>query len=269
MQSEVLREMSVSGTFYPAREIELIRYFEHFEEFLKEEKKVLPTENIKALIVPHAGYIYSGYSAYIAYKTIVHSKIKNLLILGPSHRVHLNGMSLCDASSYQTPFGAIDRAEDFYQVLQNKYGMSQTIIHAEHSTEVQFPMIQYLLPDVKIVEIIYGNVAPIDLSEIIDFALSQADTGVIVSTDLSHFYTLEEAQKLDNRCIKAVSNLDITTLHNGCEACGILGVEALMLSAKKQHLKPHIVDYRTSADASGDESRVVGYMSACFSHEKA
>ncbi|MDY0117541.1 MAG: AmmeMemoRadiSam system protein B, partial [Sulfurimonadaceae bacterium] len=236
------REMSVCGTFYPAREIELERYFEHFEEFLKEEQKSLPTKDIKALIVPHAGYIYSGYSAYIAYKTLVNTKLKNLLILGPSHRTYLNGVSLCSASSYETPFGTIAQSQELYQTLQNKYGMSQTITHAEHSTEVQFPMIKHLLPDVKIVEIIYGDTTPTTLSEIIDFALSLPETGVIISTDLSHFYTLEEANKLDNRCIKAVANLDTSTLHNGCEACGILGLEAMMLSAKIDHLKPHILD---------------------------
>jgi AmmeMemoRadiSam system protein B len=87
---------------------------------------------------------------------------------------------------------------------------------------------------------------------------------VIISTDLSHFYTLEKAKKLDNICLNAIENLDIEMLGEGCEACGMIGVEAMIRSAKKLGLNSHILDYRTSADSSGDESRVVGYVSAYF-----
>ena len=136
--------------------------------------------------------------------------------------------------------------------------------HHEHSTEVQFPFIKYYIPDAKIVELVYGKTDPSNISQIIDFALSKEDYGVIISTDLSHFYNLEDAKKLDNICLEAIDKLDIDLLHNGCEACGLLGVKALIISAKKLLLKPHLLDYRTSADASGDKNRVVGYMSGCF-----
>lgn len=269
MSSNKTRQMSVNGSFYPAETSELERYFQHFESFLKEQNISLSYENIKALIVPHAGYIYSGYSAYIAYKALLNSNIKNLLILAPSHRVYLDGMSLCKDLHYQTPFGQISTAQELLKKLEQKFDLNQSIIHAEHSSEVQFPMIKYLLPHVNIVEIIYGNITPNELSLVIDEALLQKDTGVIISTDLSHFHNLEKANTLDNICVEAIKNLDMSSLHNGCEACGILGVEAMMISAKKHTLKPHILDYRTSADASGDSSRVVGYMSACFSQENS
>jgi AmmeMemoRadiSam system protein B len=118
---------------------------------------------------------------------------------------------------------------------------------------------------VNIVEIVYGQEDPKHLSQIIDYILEDKDNVVVISTDLSHFYNLIEAEQLDNICLKAIESLDINKLHSGCEACGMIGVEAILLSAKRANLKAHILDYRTSAEASGDESRVVGYVSAYFS----
>ena len=263
------REMSVVGSFYPARDVEIERYFEHFNTILAEEQIALPALSPKAVIVPHAGYIYSGLSANAAYRVLTQSGLKNLLILGPSHRVALEGASLCEAQNYETPFGDIAYAKELHEALSERFGLRRTIIHAEHSTEVQFPFIKHYMPHAKITEIIYGRVQPSYLSEIIDFALAQENTGVIISTDLSHFYTQEEANKLDGICLHAIESLDISLLHRGCEACGILGVEAMLMSAKKNSLKPHLLDYRTSADAGGDTSRVVGYVSACFSQANA
>jgi len=141
----------------------------------------------------------------------------------------------------------------------------QTLIqHAEHSTEVQFPFIKHYLPHAKIVELIYGDVEPKTLSEIIDFILNKEGCGVIISTDLSHFYNLGDANKLDNICLNAIVSLDTDMLENGCEACGKIGIKAMLMSAKKLDLKPHLLDYRTSADVSNDTSRVVGYVSGCF-----
>ena len=263
------REMSVNGTFYPARTVEIERYFEHFNAVLDEENITLPAVHAKAVIVPHAGYIYSGFSANAAYRVLAQSGLSNLLVIGPSHRVALEGASLCEAQSYETPLGDISFAQELHEALAARFGLSRTIIHAEHSTEVQFPFIKHYMPHAKITEIIYGRTSPAYLSEIIDFALSLKDTGVIISTDLSHFYTQEEANKLDRICLHAIESLDISLLHRGCEACGILGVEAMISSAEKHSLSPHLLDYRTSADASGDTSRVVGYVSACFSQENA
>lgn len=258
------REMSVAGSFYPARDVELERYFEHFTQ-LYEEESILPSIKARAVIVPHAGYIYSGYTANIAYRLLALSGLKNFVVLGPSHRVAFEGVSISQAQSYATPFGDIDASRTLYKHLQESFALRETIVHAEHSTEVQFPFIKHYIPDAKIIELIYGRTEPNALSDIIDEVLSLPDTGVIISTDLSHFYTLKEANQLDRLCVQAVEALDISLLHRGCEACGILGVEGMLLSAKKRHLKAHILDYRTSADASDDTSRVVGYLSAAFS----
>ena len=258
------REMSVAGSFYPAREVELKRYFEHFNKIC-EENLALPNLKSRAVIVPHAGYIYSGYTANIAYRVLESSDVKEFVVIGPSHRVSFGGVSLCDFSAYETPLGYIESANNLSKKLKDNFSLSCfKDAHYEHSTEVQFPFIKHYMPDAKIVELVYSRADAEDISKIIDFVLAQEGCGVIISTDLSHFYNLEDANSLDNICLEAVEKLDIDLLHRGCEACGIIGLEAMMLSAKRLSLNSHLLDYRTSADASGDTTRVVGYMSACF-----
>ncbi len=258
------REMSVAGSFYPASKDEISRYFNHFNK-LYDENQTLPNLKSRAIIVPHAGYIYSGYTANIAYRVLEKSNIKKFVVIGPSHRVAFNGISLCDFSSYTTPFGDIENGNDLSQKLKDEFSLScLKEAHSEHSTEVQFPFIKHYIPDAKIVELVYSKIDAEYISEIIDFILAQEDCGVIISTDLSHFYNLEDANKLDLICLDAIQNQDIQKLDSGCEACGITGVKAMLQSANKLKLSSHILDYRTSADASNDTSRVVGYMSASF-----
>lgn len=258
------RKTSVAGSFYPARSVELERYFEHFSASYDEDN-TLPKIRSRVVIVPHAGYIYSGYTANIAYKVLQNSGVKKFVIIGPSHRVAFDGISLCDFDSYETPFGDIKANSDMVQKLKESFHLDCiSSAHAEHSTEVQFPFIKYYIEDAEIVELVYSRMKASELSKIIEFILEQEDFGVIISTDLSHFYTLEDANTLDNICLSAIEQLDTKMLHSGCEACGNIGIEAVLLSAKELGMKSHTLDYRTSADASGDVSRVVGYVSACF-----
>lgn len=259
------RDMSVNGSFYPNEELELKRYFEYFCKIYETTNNKLRDVKSKAVIVPHAGYIYSGYTANIAYKVLQNSNIKNFVVIGPSHKVAFDGISLCDFESYNTPFGEIKGSKSLYEKLINNFSFKKLKeVHLEHSTEVQFPFIKYYLQEANIVELVYGNINAKDISKIIDFILLQDDWGVIISTDLSHFYNLKDADKLDRNCLKAIENLDINMLHNRCEACGMTGIEAMLLSAKNLCLSANILDYRTSADYSDDKTSVVGYMSAYF-----
>ncbi|MFT5836013.1 MAG: AmmeMemoRadiSam system protein B, partial [Sulfurimonas sp.] len=240
-------------------------YFEHFNK-IYEENFTLPDVKSRAVVVPHAGYVFSGYTANIAYRVLQKSGVKKFVVIGPSHKVAFDGISLLDVCDYETPFGDLNAASEIAQELKEKFSLgSVKDAHKEHSTEVQFPFIKFYIPDAQIVELVYGRVDASDISDIIDFVLAHDDYGVIISTDLSHFYNQEDANKLDNICLDAVGKLDMQVLRSGCEACGITGVEAMMMSAKKLSLTSKILDYRTSADASEDESRVVGYMSAYFS----
>jgi AmmeMemoRadiSam system protein B len=225
----------------------------------------LPDIKTKVVVVPHAGYVYSGYTANIAYRLLEKSGVKKYLVIGPSHRIGFNGISMCDDDKYATPFGDIQNDQEMTQTLEENFGLRRLIPHEEHSTEVQFPFLKHYIPDVKIVELIYGRVSSDEIAKIIDFVLEKEDWGVVISTDLSHFHTLEEANSLDMICAKAITNLDLDELKNGCEACGILGIEAVIKSALKLNLHSTLLDYRTSADVTQDNHRVVGYLSSCFS----
>lgn len=258
------RRTSVAGSFYPARSVEIERYFEHFSVSYDEDS-ILPKIISRAFVVPHAGYIYSGYTANVAYRVLQKSGVKKFVVIGPSHRVAFMGISLCNFDSYETPFGDIKADTEMVQKLQDRFSLGcVSSAHAEHSTEVQFPFIKYYIEDAQIVELVYSQMEASELSKIIEFILEQEDFGVIISSDLSHFYTLKDANKLDSICLSAIERLDTKILHNGCEACGNIGIEAMLQSAKGLGMKSHILDYRTSADASGDTNRVVGYASACF-----
>ncbi len=258
------RRTSVAGSFYPAHEEELVKYFNYFTQ-IYDEHASLPELKTRAVIVPHAGHVYSGFTANIAYRLLQRSALKRFVVIGPSHRVAYEGSSVCDFENYATPFGALSGAHEMQQELQKRFDLPcYTGAHAEHSTEVQFPFIKFYIPDASIVEVVYSDEEPAKLAKMIEYILAKEGWGVIISTDLSHFYTLEEANKKDAICIEAVKELDPLLLHHGCEACGKIGVEAMLLAARKLGMKPHILDYRTSADASGDTQRVVGYLSVAF-----
>lgn len=260
MKTLTTRRMSVAGAFYPAEPEEILRYYEHFNSLAN-----APKLSSKAIIVPHAGYIYSGFTANIAYNVLKNSNIKNLLVVGPSHRVAFEGSSICDFEIYDTPFGELKSDSDMSEYLIKEFNLnSYEQAHHEHSTEVQFPFIKHYMPNTNIVELVYSKEDPTNLAKIIKYVYEKEDWGIVISTDLSHFYNIDKANELDSICESAIKDLDLSLLHKGCEACGIIGVEAMMMVAKGLDLKPNILDYRTSADASEDRSNVVGYLSACF-----
>jgi len=258
------REMSVNGAFYPNEEKDILKYFNHFNNIIDEHIK-LPDIQTKAVIVPHAGYVYSGFSANIAYRILQNSGVKRFVVIGPSHKVAFKGSTLCEFENYITPLGNINADKQLYKLLKEKFKLPCfKEVFKEHSTEVQFPFIKHYIKDASIVELIYSDENPSNLSKIIEFILDLEDVGVIISTDLSHFYDLKKANELDNICIEAIEKLDTSLLDSGCEACGKRGVWGVVDVARKKQLSPLVLDYRTSADVSGDKSRVVGYLSVAF-----
>jgi AmmeMemoRadiSam system protein A len=120
------------------------------------------------------------------------------------------------------------------------------------------------MPDLSVVELVYGKEEPAHLAKIVEKLLDDSHTAVVISTDLSHYYDIKKAERLDSICLDAIAKLDPARLHQGCEACGKIGVEAMLIAAKSRALLPKILDYRTSADTSGDRSQVVGYASVAF-----
>jgi AmmeMemoRadiSam system protein B len=263
-----LRDMSVSGSFYPASADEINKMIEHFNTILTSHPNTIEqfaSLRTNAIIVPHAGWIYSGFTANIAFRILSENKPHTIVVIGPSHRVGFEGVSIANTEFYQTPLGDIEIDLTLTKDLINSFSLPYfPQAHHEHSTEVQMPFIKHYFPEVKVIELVYAYAEPSLLEPIIDYCLAQKDTAVVISTDLSHFYSLDRAKQLDSICLEAIQNENTDTLHQGCEACGMIGVEAMLAVAQKKALQSVILDYRTSADASGDTSRVVGYASVAF-----
>lgn len=263
------RGMSVAGSFYPSETSEIERYINHFNALLEQNHDAVEQlrEMVgKAFIVPHAGWVYSGFTANIAYRVLEHSRLSTVVVIGPSHRVGFEGISIADMPVYRTPAGPIAVDTGLVNELKEHFSLwCHEAAHYEHSTEVQMPFIRHYLPEAKVVEMVYAYADETMIEPIIDYLLNCPDTAIVISTDLSHYYSLDHAKKLDSICLEAIQNEESGLLHQGCEACGAIGVEALIKVAKKRGMKSTILDYRTSADASGDSSRVVGYVSALFS----
>jgi len=260
------RKLAVAGTFYPERKEEVQRYFEHFNKVL-DENNITVDRNLKprSIIVPHAGYIYSGFTANIAYKYIP-KDIDNIIVIGPSHKFAFSGASIALYDSYPTPFGALDINLQLSNSLMNKFDFLSfnEQVHCEHSTEVQFPFIKYYHKNAKVVEIVYSDCDFNNIAQVIDVLLQDPKNFVVISTDLSHFYSLNNAKLRDNVCLDAIQTRNLDVMNQGCEACGAIGVKAMIQVANSLDLKPTILDYRTSADTSADESSVVGYTSIVF-----
>lgn len=253
--------MSVAGTFYPHSCQEIERYIEEFNKIQHSQGKV--EFNPKAMIAPHAGYVYSGFTANCAYRLIDTTHFKRVVVIGPSHRVYIKGASVALYDNYETPCGSleIDVAQSKSLLEQYDFLSFCSDAHQEHSTETQMPFVKHYFPQVKVVEIVYGDLDYRHLVPLIKSLLEEPETFLVISTDLSHFYNLEEANSLDNICLRGVETLDIDLLKRGCEACGMIGLKALLAVVQKSKL----IDYRTSYDTTRDDTRVVGYLSALLS----
>lgn len=261
---EVKKLANFAGSFYPDNPSSLMRFFDYFDEIYSgnfEAEKLKP----KIVIAPHAGYVYSGFTASTAYKALKNSTPKTVVVIAPSHKVLFDGFSICNYSSFATPLGDIESDLDLIRSINKRFSnICVEKAHIEHSSEVHFPFIKHYLNGTKIVEIIYSNINPSDLAVVIEFILDRNDIGIVISSDLSHFYDEKTANYLDIFCIEAIKNQNIDLMKTPCEACGARGIVAAINCAKKYQLKPKILDYRTSAEASGDKSSVVGYLSAYF-----
>lgn len=267
MHSEV-RKAAVKGIFYPDQCKDLQKIFKDLNHQFDTRKNHNININIipRAAIVPHAGYIYSGYTANFAYRFLKHANVKRIIVIGPSHYHYFKGISGSYYERYETPCGPLKIDSAYLFALAKKFniGFEPKAHEKEHSTEVQFPFIQHYFPQKEVIELIYGEIDAKTLANIINALLQNKENAVVISSDLSHFHDLKEANRLDQNCLDGVEKLDVKSLEKGCKACGLTGIEAMILAAKHLKLSSKLLDYRTSAESSGDTTSVVGYMSALF-----
>lgn len=225
----------------------------------------------KALIVPHAGYIYSGATAAAAYALLagVSQTIKRVVLLGPVHRVPVRGLALPDVTAFATPLGELQIDQSAVSTIANMPQVTvSSAVHAEeHSLEVQLPFLQSVLEDFQLVPLAVGDATPAQVAEVINVLWGGPETLIVISSDLSHFLPYQSAQTIDSTTVHNILNLMGPLNHE--QACGSTPINGLILSAKQHGLQPHLLDLRNSGDTSGDKDRVVGYASLAFSEQTA
>ncbi len=256
------RQAGNRGTFYPFNCNDIKQFIESSNCNIE---TVLNTRHLnvkpQAIIAPHAGYVYSGFTANAAHKTLSNAKPKRIVVIGPSHHVFIEGISAAFTREYESPCGNLAIDTKYLQELNNRFNFSfsKEAHYREHSTETQVPFIKYYNPQATIIELIYGRADYKEIAEVINHVLSDKNNAVVISTDLSHFYPQQEAELLDTICLNAIKHADIDLLQQGCEACGITGIKAIIEVANQLNLNTAVLDYRTSAEVSGDVKSVVGY----------
>jgi MEMO1 family protein len=256
----------VSGQFYSANKDELSTVV---------DKYISTSKNFcfvpKIVVSPHAGFVYSGPTAGYAYRQLenLEDKEYTVLLVGPSHRIYFEGFSFPLYDSFETPLGSIKvnqtKISQFLSSQENQeLFFRHDAPHAdEHSLETQLPFLQRSMKKFNIIPIVYGKSDYNVLAKVFDYFLADADTIAVVSSDLSHYHGYQEAMQIDKNCNEAVLALDAISIASG-EACGMIGVQAAIVYAKKHSLESLVLDYKTSGDTAGDKIKVVGYASYMF-----
>jgi len=228
----------------------------------------------KALIVPHAGYIYSGSVAASAYACLAAARdsISRVVLLGPTHRVAIRGLALPDAAAFDTPLGRVLVDPELVLAVASLPQVQQSrAVHAmEHSLEVQLPFLQVALDEFTLLPLAVGMAGPEEVAEVLDRVWGGPETLIVISSDLSHYHSYAEAQRLDQETARQIVALQPLANHE--QACGATPVNGLLLCARRRGLKVQLLDLRNSGDTAGDRSRVVGYgafaMNETSDHEQ-
>jgi len=274
-----IRPPAVAGAFYPGQKDILVNDVSTLLEAARVEADLTETSSAKqsdfqsvpkAIIVPHAGYIYSGPTAAAAYARLaaVRDRIKRVILLGPVHRVPVRGLALPGADVFATPLGEIQIDQDAVAAVENlPQVVDSPAAHAEeHSLEVQLPFLQVMLADFKLLPLAVGDATPQEVAEVLDVLWGGPETLIVISSDLSHFLPYQTAQVVDSETAQNILQLRSTLNHQ--QACGGTPVNGLMLAAKQHHLQPHLLDLRNSGDTAGDKNRVVGYAAFAFTEKQ-
>lgn len=256
-----IRTPAVAGLFYPAEPGQLA----HDVQRLLAEAR--PFDLIpKALIVPHAGYIYSGAIAATAYAALrpIATRIRRVVLLGPTHRVAVRGLALPGVEAFDTPLGRVmlDIAAARAIAHLPQVSVSADAHALEHSLEVQLPFLQSVLTDFTLLPLAVGMSTPEEVAEVLEALWGGDETLIVVSSDLSHYLPYAAAQRVDNMTAQSILGLQQPIEHD--QACGGTPVSGLILAARRHHLTPHLLDLRNSGDTAGSHDRVVGYAAFAF-----
>jgi AmmeMemoRadiSam system protein B len=257
-----IRKPAVAGRFYPSDPAELRAAV---RGFLDAADVVGPAP--KAIIAPHAGYVYSGPVAASAYRLLEGARdhVSRVVLLGPAHRARFDGLALHSAEAFATPLGIVpvDRA-----AVARIAHLPQVVVldeahDMEHSLEVQLPFLQEALGSFSLVPLAVGDATPAEVDEVLEALWGGPETLLVVSSDLSHYYDYDTARALDERTSRAIEGLRFEDIRGG-DACGRVPITGLLSAARRRGLRAETIDLRSSGDTAGPRGQVVGYGAYVF-----
>lgn len=260
-----MRPAAVAGQFYPADPEVLQRDLRHL---LADAERRLPADLPvpAALILPHAGYVYSGSTAALGYALLARAagRTGRVVLLGPTHRVPVEGLALPGAAAMATPLGLVRVEVPDGRVLATlPQVVEDSAAHAlEHSLEVHLPFLQVALGDVAVVPFAVGRASPTEVAAVLDAVRGGPESVVVVSSDLSHYLPYALAEQVDRETVDQV--LRLAGPLDGEQACGAAPVNGLLVAARRRGLVPRLLGRCSSGDTAGDRRRVVGYAAIAF-----
>lgn len=261
----IVRPAAVAGTFYPGLPDLLSSTLANLLATARAQTEDLPTPP-KALIVPHAGYIYSGAMAALAYAQLraLRQTIRRVLLLGPVHRVPVRGLALPGATAFATPLGTVGVDPAAVAALtQLPQVVSSPAAHAqEHALEVQLPFLQTVLDDFQLLPLAVGDATPDEVAEVLEALWGGPETLIVISSDLSHYRSYAAAQRMDQDTVQRILALEGPLNHD--QACGGTPINGLLLAARHHGLAPRLLGLGNSGDTAGDKHQVVGYTAMAF-----
>ena len=252
-----IRPPAVAGSFYPQNASQLNELLEDY--LTNSDVNITPP---KAIIAPHAGYIYSGQIAANVYKNIekLKTQITRVVLLGPAHRVYVKGIALPSNTHFATPLGNVPIDTDVVEELEHhSYVQFSDAAHEqEHSLEVHIPFLQKVLNDFTLIPLLIGNAEPDQVATILKELWGGDETLIVISSDLSHFLNYETACETDSNTTRLIENFDYENIGSN-QACGCMPMRGLLKIAHEKNMSIQTLDIRNSGDTAGTKDRVVGY----------
>ena len=266
MSAPAIRPAAVSGMFYPAEAGALVQELESCLREVPPHEAAQAARPPKLIVVPHAGYVYSGPVAAHAYARLLpwRSSFARVVLLGPVHRVPVRGLAAPTVAAFATPLGDVSLDVDLLHRLR---ALPQVVFddrpHAlEHALEVQLPFLQQVLERFTLVPLAVGDATPDEVAEVLEAIWGGDETLIVVSTDLSHYLPYAAAQARDRATVARMLAFD--TAIDPDEACGARPLNGALGVARRRGLVPQLLDLRNSGDTAGDRRRVVGYAALAY-----
>ena len=259
----IVRRPAVAGSFYPVQHDRLRRQVVELLADARTAPKITP----KALIAPHAGYVYSGSTAAAAFATLSGSAqtFARVVLIGPAHYVAVRGIALPTFDAFETPLGRVSVDHHALNKITGLPFVSRNdAAHApEHALEVELPFLQIVLPSFSLLPLVVGDATAHEVAQVLARLWSGPETLLVISSDLSHYHSYETARRLDAATAAAIENGDWVSLGPG-QACGYLPLAGLLIEANRHNLKARRVSLCSSGDTAGPRDRVVGYGAWIF-----